>query len=169
MAEVDSLQSSRREKLIEHLFVGEVLRVLWQAGVHEVDILRAETDAGGYDIVIELDSIVRHVQLKSSAVKAKTARQNVNLALAKKPSGCVVWVMFDPETLALGPFLWFGDKPGKPLPDINSLPKAKHTKGNAQGEKPERENIRVISKGLFSNVDKVSGIVERLLGAPQET
>jgi hypothetical protein len=53
MAELDSLHSSHRERLVEHVPVNEVLRILWRAGAHEVDVLRFETDAAGYDIVVE--------------------------------------------------------------------------------------------------------------------
>ncbi|HEX6372902.1 MAG TPA: hypothetical protein VF006_28525 [Longimicrobium sp.] len=42
----------------------------------------------------------------------------INLRLAERPSGCVVWIWFDPDTLALGPFYWFGGAAGEPLPDI---------------------------------------------------
>jgi hypothetical protein len=49
-------------------------------------------------------------------LEAKTARVGINAALQSKPSGCVIWLRFDPVTLALGPFLWFGGEPGKPLP-----------------------------------------------------
>ncbi len=164
MAESDSLHSSRREKLVEHVFVGEILRTLWCAGVHEVDVLRAETDAAGYDIVIEVGSVARHIQLKSSARNAKTSRQNVNLALGRKLSGCVLWIMFDPSTLELGPFLWFGESPGKPLRDITGFPIAKHTKGNIKGKKTERKNIRVINKGKFKKVESISAVVTELFG-----
>jgi len=164
MAESDSLHSSRREKLIEHVFVGEVLRNLWCASVHEVDVLRAETDASGYDIVIEVGSVSRHIQLKSSAHSAKTAKQKVNVALGAKRSGCVLWVLFNPATLELGPFLWFGGKPGEPLPDVTDFPVAKHTKGNADGEKAERKNIRVITKGKFTKVPSMPGVIEKLFG-----
>jgi hypothetical protein len=164
MAVSDTLHSSRREKLVEHVFVGEVLRTLWRAGVHEVDILRAETDAAGYDIVIEVGSIARHIQLKSSARNSKTSRQKVHLALGHKRRGCVLWVMFDPSTLKLGPFLWFGNPPGKPLPDITGFPIAKHTKANAEGKKAERKNIRVINKGDFTTVESISAVVTKLFG-----
>ena len=164
MAESDTLHSSRREKLVEHAFVGDVLRTLWCRGVHEVDVLRAETDAAGYDIVIEVGSVARHIQLKSSARSAKTSRQKVHLALGQKRSGCVLWVMFDSSTMELGPFLWFGGTPGKPLPDITGFPVAKHTKGNAQGAKAERKNIRVINKGQFTKVESISGVIKKLFG-----
>ncbi|MEP7247471.1 MAG: hypothetical protein ABI885_27830 [Gammaproteobacteria bacterium] len=114
MPESDSVHSSRREKLVEHVFVGDMLRELWRDGIREVDILRPETDAAGYDLVVELGSVTRHIQLKASATTSKTARQKVHVALGAKPSGCVVWVLFDPATMQLGPFLWFGErrKPG---------------------------------------------------------
>ena len=166
MTECDTLHSSRREKLVEHLFVGEVLRHLWRFGVHEVDVLRAETDAGGYDIVVEVGSAARHIQLKSSVVGSKTSTQKVNIALCGKGSGCVLWIMFDPSTIELGPFLWFGGVPGQPLPDITGFPIAKHTKGNAQGEKAERKNIRVITKGKFEKVESISGVIAKLFGLP---
>ena len=164
MAESDSLHSSRREKLVEHVFVGEVLRCLWRVGVHEVDILRAETDAAGYDIVIEVGGVSRHIQLKSSAQNATTAKQKVNVALGAKRSGCVLWVLFNSSTMELGPFLWFGGKPSEPLPDMTGFPIAKHTKGNAAGEKAERRNIRVITKGKFTKVSSISGVLEKLFG-----
>ena len=164
MAESDSLHSSRREKLIEHVFVGEVMRALWRAGVHEVDVLRAETDAAGYDIVIEVGSVTRHIQLKSSARNSKTSKQKVHVALGNKRSGCVLWVLFDSSTVELGPFLWFGGSHGKPLPDITGFPVAKHTKGNAEGVKAERKNIRVVAKGKFTKIESISGVIEKLFG-----
>ena len=164
MAETDSLHSSRREKLIEHVFVGEILRSLWRDGIYEVDVLRAETDAAGYDIVIEVGRVTRHIQLKSSAREAATSRQKVHIALGEKPSGCVLWVMFNPSTVELGPFLWFGGKPGRKLPEIAAFPVAKHTKGNAQGKKAERRNIRVIDKGEFETIESISGVIKKLFG-----
>ena len=60
-----------------------------------------------------------------------------------------MWVVFDKTTLALGPFLWYGGRPGEPFPDISDLPIAKHSKGNAQGVKAERPNMRVLSRKHF--------------------
>lgn len=161
---VHSAYSSYREKLLEHLFIGEVLRHLWCQGITTAEFLRPEVDSGGYDLVIACNAVIRHIQLKSSHRNAKTAKQNVNIHLAEKPSGCVVWVVFDESTLALGPFLWFGGLPGQRLPDISSLPIAKHTKGNAQGVKVERPNIRVLKRSAFEEVASVPELVERFFG-----
>src|SRR5262245_47737219 len=135
---VHSEHSSYREKLLEHLFIGDLLRYLWLQGVTTAEFLRPEVDSGGYDLVISCDSVIRHVQMKASHRGAATSRQNVSFRLAEKPSGCVVWLRFDADTLDLGPFLWFGGEPGKPLPDIRVFPVARHTKGNAQGVKAAR-------------------------------
>jgi hypothetical protein len=160
-------KSSLREKIIEHVFVGEVLKALWRRGIRNIEVLKPEVDAGGYDLVMDLQGITRHIQLKSSYTGASTKKQKVSLALAAKPSGCVVWIRFDPDTLKLGPFLWFGGKPGEPLPDISSFPVAKHTKANAQGIKLERPNLRVLSKSRFTVLNTMDDVLAVLFGPMQ--
>lgn len=167
MAESDSLHSSRREKLVEHSFVAEVLRALWCKGIHEVDVLRSETDASGYDIVLQVGATIRHIQLKSSSRTAKTAKQNINMSLGKMQSGCVVWVLFEQATMDIGPFLWFGESPGERLPDITTFPVAKHSKANSKGEKTEKKNLRVIKKRQFTQLTSISEVIERLFGEVQ--
>lgn len=164
MIDADTSNSSHRENLIEHLFIGEVLRQLWCLGVYDATVLRSEIDAAGYDLVIEVGSIVRHIQLKSSSHSAKTSRQKINIALENKPSGCVVWIRFDPNSMKLGPFHWFGGKPGSPMKkiseDVKSYPIAKHSKANSEGVKAQRFNLRLINKGKF---DKTLNTVEELI------
>jgi hypothetical protein len=142
--------SSYREMLLEHLFIGELLKYLWCNEITQTEVLKPQVDNSGYDLVIEVNSIIRHIQLKSSYRGSVTNGVNVNIGLQKKPSGCVIWLQFDPETLELGPFCWFGGEPGKPLPDISTFPIARHTKGNAKGMKSGRPNIREIP-GLNSS------------------
>lgn len=141
-----NLYSSYREALLEHLFSGEVMRHLWLRGNVRIETLKPQVDDAGYDLVLEANGVVRHVQLKSSHNGSSTGDVRVSLDLVKKPSGCVVWLWFDKATLRLGPFLFFGNAPGLPLPSISELKIAKHTKANAQGLKNERPNVRVIPK-----------------------
>ncbi len=61
-----SENSTLRELIVEHLFVGDVLRRCWTKGLTDVEVLRSESDSSGYDIVIELDGIVRHIKLKTT-------------------------------------------------------------------------------------------------------
>lgn len=159
-----NLYSSYREVLLEHLLSGEVMKHLWLRGNIRIETLKPQVDDAGYDLVLEANGIVRHVQLKSSHSGSSTSDVRVSLHLAKKPSGCVVWLWFDPKTLELGPYLFFGGSPGHPLPDIADFKVAKHAKGNAQGVKLERPNVRVIPKSRFETLPSVSELVLRLFG-----
>jgi len=126
-----------------------------------MDILRSHTDRSGYDLLLEVDGVERHVQLKSSFDGAKTARQKINVRLAEKPSGCVIWVFFDRKTSKLTDFRWFGSGPGKPLPELGDRI-GKHTKGDKDGYKAQRPAIRVVNNGSFERVPSMSGLFDRL-------
>lgn len=156
------LNSSYRERLIEHLFVGELLKLSWRNKDFSLEVSKPEVDNSGYDLIIEANGMLRHVQLKAAFVGSKTARQNVHISLAKKQSGCIVWVYFDQDTLELGPFLFFGANPGEPLPDISGKKVAKHTKGDADGFKAERPNIRIINLGDFKNYKTINELYHAL-------
>lgn len=65
MADHHSTHSTLRERVVEHVFVGEALRTLWRWGVVNVEVLRSEFDAHGYDLVMARRRIVRHIQFKT--------------------------------------------------------------------------------------------------------
>ncbi len=161
------LNSSYREKLIEHLFVGELLKLSWTAKEFSLEISKPEVDYSGYDLVAESRGVIRHIQLKTAFVGSSTSKQNVNISLARKPSGCVVWIYFSDESLKLGPFLFFGGAPAEPLPLLDGMKTARHTKGNAEGFKSERPNLKVIPKNQFKQFDSVEPIFEALFGHKQ--
>ncbi len=155
-------QSSFREKLIEHLFIGEMLKLSWQKGDCQLEVMKPEVDNAGCDVVLEDNNIIRHIQLKTSKFGAKKSGQNVNVRLATKPSGCVVWIEFNENTLYLCSFYFFGSEAGQPLPGLENARIAKHTKGNAEGVKAERPNIRTINKGQFTKYDNIEDLYDVL-------
>lgn len=164
MAQTDhNLRSSYREMLLNHLFVGEVLRHLWGMGRY-VEVLWPEVDDGGYDVVLDCGGAIRHVQLKASHAGSSTARILVNTKLLDKPSGCVVWMVFDQDTLGFRQFRWFGGAPGEKLALSKELKVAKHTRANAEGVKGDRQDIRVLPKAEFDQLGTVSELVGRLFG-----
>ena len=114
--------------------------------------------------IIEAKETARHVQLKASFRGSRTASQKLHLQLGKKESGCVVWIQFDPESLDLGPFLWFGGGPGQKLPSLSKFKVAKHTKGDATGKKAERPMIRVVPKSKFEKLSEIEEVLARLFG-----
>ncbi|MDF1822272.1 MAG: hypothetical protein P1U64_11890 [Alcanivoracaceae bacterium] len=157
--------SSFREKLIEHLFIGELLKLSWARGGCTLEVASPEVDNSGYDVIAEDLGVVRHIQLKASYIGGRTATQKVHTRLSDKPSGCVIWIYFDEETLELGPFLYFGSEPGQPLPSLDSLKVARHTRGNQDGYKAERPNIRTLPKGRFEKLNTVEQVYTALFGS----
>ncbi|HEY1026588.1 MAG: hypothetical protein OZ926_03665 [Pseudomonas sp.] len=160
-----SLHSSYREKLIEHLLIGELLKLSWKIKDFSLEISKPEVDNSGYDIIAEANGVIRHIQLKATFIGSATATQKIHVSLAKKPSGCVVLVHFNNETLELGPYYFFGAAPGQPLPSLENLKIAKHTKGNASGLKTERPNIRTIKKGSFMKFQTINELYSQLFVA----
>jgi hypothetical protein len=71
--------------------------------------------------------------------------------------------LFDHDTLELGPFRWFGGAPGDRIPDLGERV-ARHSKGNSEGHKAERKNIRVINKGRFTQLQTIEEISRLLFG-----
>ncbi len=159
----DSLFSSYRERVLEHQLVGEVLRDLWQRGAHQVEVLHAEVDGAGYDVVLEYQSVVRHVQLKATRAGGKRASVGVSTKLTDKPSGCVIWVHFTPALALATPFYWLGHEAGSPLllSDLGDRI-GRHTKGDSKGHKALRQGIREVPKRRFALVENVPELVSRL-------
>jgi hypothetical protein len=145
------------------VFVGDALRRLWQLGVTDVEVLRSEFDAGGYDLVMSYREVVRHIQLKTVMADGKAANTKVSLKLMEKPSGCVIWIILTPE-LHLQSYLWLGGPPGKPLPNIRDMKVAKHTKGNAKGVKTARPNFRIVPRSQFEQLKTLDALLRRLFG-----
>jgi hypothetical protein len=156
-------ESSLREKIIEHAFIADLLRVLWVRGRRDIEVLRTEVDRDGYDIVLHCNGIQRHVQLKSSYREATTARVDARTALEGKPSGCILWILFDQRTLELGPYLWFGGKPGERLPALGDKV-ARHSRPNAHRIKAGRPGLRTISRGRFTKLDTMDELITALFG-----
>lgn len=157
--------SSYRERLLEHLFIGELLQLSWKSGDCALEISKPEVDRSGYDLIAEANAVIRHIQLKATFIGSKTRSQKVHTSLEGKPSGCVVLIHFDKESLELGPYLFFGGSPGEPLPSLASHKIARHTKGNALGVKAERPNIRTVPNSAFSKIGTVQELYVQLFGA----
>jgi hypothetical protein len=162
---VHSARSSHREALLEHLFAGDVMKHLWIRGKWRLEVLKPQVDDGGYDLVLEANGVVRHVQLKGSFRGSKVRDTTINTLLSAKPSGCVVFMWFDQQSLELGPFAFFGGAPGQPLPDIGGMKIGRYTKGNAQGVKAPRPTIRTVPLSAFLQLHTVNDVVEKLFGA----
>ncbi|MEX3686444.1 hypothetical protein AB3X91_07520 [Paraburkholderia sp. BR14263] len=152
-----------RERIVEHVFIGDAMRRLWQLGVTDVEVLRAEFDGSGYDLVMCCGELMRHVQFKASLVDGSRGDVSINQRLAQARSGCVIWLTVT-DDLEIKEYRWFGAEPGCRLPDLTNYGLARHTRANAQGVKAERPNQRVLAKGAFEILGKLDEVLERLFG-----
>lgn len=162
---LDTNESVYREHLLEHLLVGELLKYSWLHHGACLEVSQPSIDRAGHDIVLEAHGVTRHVQLKASSTLATTAVQKIHVGLASKPSGCVLWTRFNPEDMRLGPFMLFGGAPGAPLPALTDFRVAKHTKGDANGVKKERPNLRIVPLARFQRVADIPALYAALFGA----
>jgi hypothetical protein len=119
--------------------------------------------ASGYDLVLSLGKVVRHVQLKTMMSGGKARHQPVHDSLAQAPSGCVVWIVLS-EDLRFDHFLWYGEAPGRPLTKLLTCKLARRARANAQGKKALRLNTRNAPKSAFRLVPDMAGLVGRLFG-----
>ena len=158
-----SEDSSLREQALGHLFLGELLSYMWRHDRRDIEVLKSEVDRGGYDIVLEANGIIRHVQLKSSFSGSKVREVSVSTKLLAKPGGCVIWLEFDPDTLVINGYLWFGGSPGYSLPDIGSRV-SRHSRANCRGEKLERPMHRLVGKRRFEPLRGINPLMNRLFG-----
>jgi hypothetical protein len=154
--------SSLRERIVEHVFVGETLKKLWTKGVVDVEVLRSEFDAHGYDLVLSRGHLVRHIQFKTGT-KNRPEKVSVSTGLADKPSGCVIWIKVD-DDLEMGPYFWFGSAPGTALPSISNYPLPRRPTHNSTGVRPERRNHRLVPGKDFRRLESLDELLSALLG-----
>jgi hypothetical protein len=95
---------------------------------------------------------------------AKTSRVNINVGLQRRDSGCVIWIMFDPQSMRIGPFLWLGNPPDQSTPEFGERI-GRHSEGDRNGRKAERLNIRVVSKTQFTVLNSMEELADALFGS----
>ncbi len=158
--------SVARENALEHSFLGQLsVRMLVRFG-QAPEILKAEHDSYGYDLVLSAFGVDRHVQMKVMRSNGKRASVDVHTNLIAKPGGCVIWVLVDPGTFELGPYLWLGGAPGAPIDDLGDRV-ARHAKHNGQGERTARPRLREVLRGRFTKLTTIDDVIAALFGEPR--
>ena len=152
------------EQVLEYTFLAALTPELLRRGMR-FEVLRADIDLYGHDLVIEADGIMRHIQLKGMVRGGASREVNVNTMLAAKPSGCVIWMTYDPATFAIEGWRWFGGAPGRKLPDLGERI-GKHSRPNGEGGKNPRPNIRRLGSGRFSRAPDIAALADLLFGPP---
>lgn len=155
-------QSSMRENVFEHMLLGQLGAELLARGV-EYDEFHSSVVKEGFDILLEAGGVLRHVQLKVKIKDGARSEVTVGTRLAARPSGCVVWLTYDPVERDFCEIRWFGGAPGQPLPDLGSRV-ARHTRANSRGVKADRPDHRIVPARRFEKLEDIAHLADRLFG-----
>ena len=158
--------SSLRESILEHTFLGSLGRELWRRGRYSVEVLRAEVDRAGYDVVVSVDDLTRYIQLKSLSKGATTREWSISNLLTEKTGGCVVVQSVERFSLDVEEYLFFGGSPTERLPDISQAKPAKRVTFDSQGVRPVRKNHRRVPKSRFQTISNMEALASRLFDLP---
>ena len=118
--------SQLRESITTHASLAAIGTEIWRRRHFDAEILRAEFDAAGYDLVIAANGANRHIQLRTRNLSGTRASYGTSQRLADQPSGCVVVLHIDDGDLRIREYGLFAGPPGQPLPDITSYRATKH-------------------------------------------
>ena len=150
------------EKALEHQLTGAIMARLLLRG-QRYELLHGVCDRDGYDVVIEAGGVMRHIQLKAVVQGGRRASFSLSTRLATKPSGCAIWICWDPATISFSAFRFFGAEPGQPLPDLGDrIPR--HSRANSMGTKGTRPDHREIPASRFRRVANLDELIDLLFG-----
>lgn len=154
--------SSVIAKTLEYRLLGDISAELLLRG-QVLEVLRSDVDAFGHDVVLEVGGIIRHIQLKVKVKGGKNREVNCHTALTLKPSGCIVWTTYDPQTYLAVEYACLGGRPGEVLQGIGEVVALRSTH-NGQGDRPPREDHRRIKYSTFDKFTNISDLVDWLFG-----
>ena len=149
-----------REKIVEHVFVGEALRFLWARGIYDVEVLKSEFDAHGYDIAMSVCGKLRFIQFKTG-LGERPKPVTVSKSLENKVGGCVVWISID-RSLTLRHFWYFGASHSETIPALETFAAAKTTKRNIDGERSERKNHKKVPPSVFRKFGTIDLLISSM-------
>jgi len=147
------------------VFLSELLQEAWLRREQTIDTLRADVDSSGYDLVLQCGTVCRYIQLKSCKLGASTKSQTLNVKLAQKPGGSVIWMFADTSTGSVElVYRFLGGAPSECLDLGDKIPR--RATANADGVKPERHNMRTVGIGKFDKPVCVAGLFDKLFPSP---
>jgi len=158
-----STYSSTREKILEHRFISEITAELWRRGHFDFAVSHSEVDNAGYDVIVEVGEVIRHIQLKAMQSGGARRQFGLQLRLQDKVSACAIVMLHNPRTLAIEGWRFFGGAPGSKIPDLGDRA-VRHTKGNRTGFKADRPALRNVLLSTFEAVTDIEQLVDRLFG-----
>ena len=108
------------EKILEYRFLAELTSELYWRDT-PFDVMRGDVDHHGYDLAIEANGILRHIQLKGIKAKGQAGDWEFNVNLWQRGSGCIVILEHEEHCRKISGIRFLGGPPGRPLPQYLPL------------------------------------------------
>ena len=159
-----SEHSALPERISKHAFPADLCRELWRQGEYEMAVLRAEADTAGYHLVVTVQGIARHIQLKAATAEGRTSQWKIAERLMDKLNSCLVFLFVRRDTHLTEEYALFGAAPDAKLLNITNAQKAKPLKGKAIGVQSDGKWHRKIGISKFKKFDNISELADRLFG-----
>ena len=147
-----SVTSLMIEKILEYRFLAELTSELYRRRT-PFDVMRGDVDHHGYDLAIEANGILRHIQLKGVKAEASTDVWYFNVNLWHRGSGCIVVLEHDKFCSEISCIRFFGGLPGQPLSKALAL----------EGKKPSKK-VKLTQKRFPELTGGVKELVLKLFG-----
>ena len=166
------------EKILEYRFLADLTSELYQQDI-PCDVMRGDVDHHGYDLAIEANGILRHIQLKGKTHGARTGNWNFNENLWERGSGCIVILEHKDFCREISRFRYLGGLPVHPLSKVQPLskvliprteesPTEESPKARLSGGKKLSKKVRLTSRCFGEYQDwGVKKLVLELFGEPQ--
>jgi hypothetical protein len=107
------------ESIQEHRFLFELARhLVTRKPPRLLNILRAEVDMFGFDLVLSVASTTRHLQMKTRSGVPPNTPYDIAETIWRLPGGCVAWMLYSQETLEPASYYLLGS----PLPPLDRFP-----------------------------------------------
>jgi hypothetical protein len=153
-----SENSTYIESVMEHQFLYLVLSHLWEKHGLVAEVLRADVDNSGYDLLIETKGVVRFIQLKSHSSDKKPGNKSIHLSLAAKTNPCMIILDYAPKTLAVEKYWWWDGTAFSP----EGRAHAKKSKRNSESKRDDRKNHVIVKASEFKRVADMAQLVRLL-------
>ncbi len=112
------------ENLQEHRFLYDLAaHLVLRESPQLLNILKAEVDMFGFDLVLSLGEQVRHIQMKARSGAPSGNGYEISESIWAVSGGCVVWVLYSKTTVQPTSYYLFGF----PLPEIDEFSPAKRS------------------------------------------
>jgi len=110
------------ENLMEHRFLHDIgVELVLRDPPVMINILKAEVDRFGFDLVLSVDSVTRHLQMKTRSGNQTQNPYEISEALWEIPGATVIWMCYDQQTLEPNGYWCLGS----PIPDKEQFKEGK--------------------------------------------